>query len=149
MRIRSGSGFGSCDSRKCNDLCCTMNRAVNAWVSGGFLPASAVGTKVDGFIHIADWFAVFCHLAGVSAEDPSAAAAGLPAVDSLNVWELLIGQNKTSPRTRGHISPFTLIEGHYKLIAGPPAIFGSCFFCSFSLWHVRVCMPLLCMLRSV
>ena len=49
----------------------------------------------------------------------------MPDVDSLNVWELIIGTNKTSPRTRVHISPYTLIEGQYKLIAGPPAIFGA------------------------
>ena len=28
---------------------------VNAWVSGGFLPAGARGTKVEGYMHIADW----------------------------------------------------------------------------------------------
>lgn len=81
-----------------------------------------------------------------------AVAAGLPGLDSLNVWALIIGQNRTvrgiyravrcccfagcrlgfactilslslcwwlqSPRTRVHISPYTLIEGRYKLIAG-------------------------------
>ena len=69
-------------------------------------------------------YSVMCHLAGVPAADPSAAAAGLPVLDSLNVWELVIGENKTSPRTRIHISPFTLIEGRFKLLAGQPTFLG-------------------------
>ena len=82
-----------------------------------------MGTKVEGYIHITDWYSTLCHLAGVAAEDPSAAAAGLPGIDSLNVWGLVIGENKTSPRTRVHISPFTLLEGQWKLIAAEPTFF--------------------------
>ena len=36
----------------------------------------------------------------------------------------MVGANTTSPRTRLHISPYTLIEGRYKLISGQPALFG-------------------------
>ena len=91
---------------------------VNSWVSGGFLPPSARGSRVEGYIHIADWWGTFCHLAGVDPTDPSAAAAQLPPPDSMNVWPLVSGANTTSPRTRMHISPYTLIDGPYKVIVG-------------------------------
>ena len=38
---------------------------VNAFLSGGFLPASVRGTKLEGMIHIVDWYATFCALAGI------------------------------------------------------------------------------------
>jgi len=141
---------------------------VNAWVSGGFLPAGARGTKVEGYMHIADWCdetrSVFVES---SAERVRSFACGpglrrsassrawcpptpqqqpqgcrlwtrsgssrkrfflsqrksefcareifLP-VDSM--WPMIVGTNSTSPRTRLHLTPNTLIEGDYKLIAG-------------------------------
>jgi len=39
----------------------------------------------------------FAGLAGVSAHDPVAEAAGLPPVDGLDLWPLLSGANATSP----------------------------------------------------
>ena len=38
---------------------------VNAFLSGGFLPAASRGTRLDALMHIADWYATFCALAGV------------------------------------------------------------------------------------
>ncbi len=47
-----------------------------------------------------DWLATWAHLGGVAdITDHKAAAAGLPPVDSLNMWPLISGANGTSPRT--------------------------------------------------
>lgn len=70
-----------------------------AFASGGFLPESRHGLKLDGLAGIWDWYATFAHLAGVDdISDPRAAAAGLPDVDSLNLWPYLIGKAQESPR---------------------------------------------------
>ena len=71
---------------------------MNAFVSGGYLPEGMRGKKIDGYIHIADWYSTFCSLAGVDPTDERAAKAKLPPIDSLNVWPLISGQNSTSPR---------------------------------------------------
>jgi hypothetical protein len=44
-----------------------------------------------------DWYATFCELAGVSALDTRAAAAGLPPIDSLSMLPVLLGSGP-SPR---------------------------------------------------
>ena len=73
---------------------------VNAFVSGGFLPAAARGSTVRGLMAGWDWLATWAHLGGVTdITDHKAAAAGLPPVDSLNMWPLISGSNGTSPRT--------------------------------------------------
>jgi arylsulfatase B len=101
---------------------------VNAFVSGGFVPEARRGTVEQGLTAIEDWcvsemachgtrrdfcrsvspahvfstlcrYATFCALAGVDPTDTRAAAAGLPPIDSLNLWPLLSGANPTSPRT--------------------------------------------------
>ena len=71
---------------------------VNAFVTGGAVPPARRGTSEAGLVEIADWYATFCDIAGVSTEDPVAAAAGLPRVDGLSMWPLLSGANATSPR---------------------------------------------------
>ena len=91
---------------------------VNAFVSGGYLPASMAGQKTDGYIHIADWYATFSGLAGVSSTDDLAASAGLPAVDSFDMWPLISGQTSTSPRSDVPISYNTLISGDLKILTG-------------------------------
>jgi arylsulfatase I/J len=72
---------------------------VNAFASGGFVPAARRGAVESGFIGIEDWLATFCALAGVDPTDARAAAAGLPPIDSLDMSALLLGTNATSPRT--------------------------------------------------
>lgn len=47
-----------------------------------------------------DWYSTFCNLAGVDPADPVAAAAGLPAPDSINVWDYISGASNKSERTR-------------------------------------------------
>ena len=100
----------------------------NAFVSGGLVPESARGTKVDGLIHLCDWYATFCALAGVDPVDEQASVAGLPPVDGVNVWPLVSGQNATSPREDIFIGPmvidrivlsgYGLIRGEYKILLG-------------------------------
>jgi len=102
---------------------------VAAFASGGLIPAERRGRKLEGNIHVADWFATFCGLAGVAVSDPAGVAAGLPDVDSQDVWPLLTQEAATSPRLElplqvsGAIggSPglgSALIVGDFKLIAG-------------------------------
>eukprot|EP00755_Sulcionema_specki_P037438 Sspe_Gene.22930::Locus_8817_Transcript_1_1_Confidence_1.000_Length_1687::g.22930::m.22930 len=91
---------------------------VNAFVSGGYLPAKQRGKTYEGLVHIADWYTTFCHLAGADPEDHAAAAAGLPPVDGINQWEVLSGASNATVRDEIHISDQCLIKGRYKLIVG-------------------------------
>ena len=91
---------------------------VNTFASGGYLPDDMRGKKTEGYIHIADWYATFCALAGVDPTDTQAAKASLPPIDSLNMWPLISGQNSTSPRVDIPISMTTLISGNYKILMG-------------------------------
>ena len=91
---------------------------VNALVAGGFLPAQMRGQKTEGYIHIADWYATFCAIAGVDPTDERAAKANLPPIDSLNMWPLISGQNSTSPRVDIPLSHNSLISGKYKILTG-------------------------------
>ena len=70
---------------------------VPGFVSGGVLPVSQRGQSTDGIIHIADWLATFCALAGL---DPTAGEPHPVApVDSINAWPWLSGREPTSRRT--------------------------------------------------
>jgi len=91
---------------------------VNAFVSGGYLPETMRGQKTEGYIHIADWYATFCALAGVDPTDERAAEAKLPPIDSLNMWPLISGQNSTSPCTDIPLTENTLIVNDYKILTG-------------------------------
>eukprot|EP00051_Salpingoeca_urceolata_P024182 m.422334 g.422334 ORF g.422334 m.422334 type:complete len:561 (+) comp20199_c0_seq3:3-1685(+) len=98
-------------------------------VNGGFLPHQVRGTILGGYIHLADWYATFCALSGAPVEDAMAQKAGLPPVDSLNMWPMLSGKNLTSPRQEFVLTPLTggnsshgndagYISGRYKIIVG-------------------------------
>ena len=91
---------------------------VNAFVSGGFLPEKVRGTVNEEMIHITDWYTTFCSIAGVSHEDPWAAASGLPPVDSLNMWPLIAGDNTTSPRETILVNKDLLVHKQWKYIKG-------------------------------
>ena len=71
---------------------------MNAFVSGGLVPAAQRGTKTEAWMGIEDWYTTFCNLAGVDPVDHVAAAAGLPPVDGVDLWPLLSGSNSTPPR---------------------------------------------------
>eukprot|EP01083_Nonionella_stella_P026630 73347_1 len=89
---------------------------VNAFVSGGYLPFSRRGERENGMVHIADWYSTFAYLIGFDPTDDRAAKAGLPPIDSLNMWPLISGQNKTSPRTEIPVDEHVLIRHNYKYI---------------------------------
>ena len=91
---------------------------VNAFVSGGYLPTNLRGKKTEGYIHIADWYATFCALAGVDPKDKGATQAKLPPIDSMNMWPLISGASSTSPRIDIPVSNKTLISGDYKILIG-------------------------------
>jgi len=85
-----------------------------------------------GNIHIADWYATFCYLAGVDPTDPNKEGLRvngqrfqLPGVDSLNMWPLISGDVSTSPRQEIPLAVHhplflnsALIVGSYKLMLG-------------------------------
>ena len=91
---------------------------VNAFVSGGYLPEKMRGQKTEGYIHLADWYATFCAIAGVDPKDERAAKANLPPIDSMNMWPLISGQTTESPRQDVPASHKTLISGDYKILTG-------------------------------
>ena len=105
---------------------------MNAIASGGFLPKAVRGTKTEGLMAGWDWYATFAALAGEDPTDHKAAAARLPPIDSFNLWPLLSGQNKTSPRSELAIGEAVgtmktgfgptlvggLISGQYKVLLG-------------------------------
>ena len=94
---------------------------VVAFAGGGVVPPSQRGTRRDGFIHTADWLATLAALAKVDPTDHTAAAHGLPPIDSLNCLGMLMG-NATSPRQEfalgGLPGPRGFVSGRHKLIVG-------------------------------
>mmetsp|Transcript_55934 Transcript_55934/g.142268 ORF Transcript_55934/g.142268 Transcript_55934/m.142268 type:complete len:542 (+) Transcript_55934:112-1737(+) len=93
---------------------------VNAFVSGGAIPRSKRGSKLEDYMHMADWYATFCAIAGVSVADERAARAGLPPVDGIDHSDLLLGgaASGTGKRLEIHHSPRALTSGRWKLITG-------------------------------
>ena len=93
---------------------------VNAFVSGGLLPETVRGSRLEHFIHMADWWATFSALAGADLADPVASAAvpPLPPPDSKNAWPLLSGQSTEALHDTIMISSNTIIDAKqgYKLI---------------------------------
>ena len=63
-------------------------------------------------------YSTFCALAGVDPTDHAAAAAGLPPIDSLDMWPLLSGANGTSPRTEVLVSSSCLVTAKWKVLTG-------------------------------
>lgn len=73
---------------------------VMGWVTGGWLPPARRGQRESGLVTAWDFYATY--IAGVAGGDPtdkSAAAAGLPSIDSINQLDLILGRNSTPPRT--------------------------------------------------
>ena len=88
-----------------------------AFVAGGALGLPA-GSRIDHPIHIADWYATFCRLAGVEAsDDADAVVEGLvPQIDSVDQSELLRTVSARAARTEVPISHQALIVGELKLV---------------------------------
>ena len=85
-------------------------------ISGGYLPKSRRGQIENGMIHITDWYSTFCALNDIDPDDKRAKKAGLPPIDSMNMWPMISGENLTSPRYEIYVDNNTLIQGNYKLI---------------------------------
>lgn len=88
---------------------------VNAYASGGYLPAAVVGTKNDGLMVGADIYSTFCALAGVDPTDDRAAAVSLPPIDGYNMWPWLSGAATVSPRTEVPVASDAVEANLYQL----------------------------------
>jgi arylsulfatase I/J len=92
---------------------------VNAFASGGYLPKAVRGSKLEGIIHIADWYRTLTQgIAGLDPTDHWAAESGLPPIDSLNVWPMLSGENMTSPRESILVTADMIVVGEWKYVVG-------------------------------
>jgi len=99
---------------------------VNAWLSGGFVPAEKRGTRFAGVMSIADWYGTLCELAGIDQADTAAEKANkwlkkrglplLPPVDSVPQWGFIM--NGTNGRPSLHVSEQALLQYPYKLVTG-------------------------------
>jgi arylsulfatase A-like enzyme len=119
-----------------------MNGA--AFVSGGFVPAALRGTHSDVAMHIVDWYATFCALAGVDPNDESGVPPlpidpdlpptlpppkdlygdqSWPNMDGVNVWPFL--KAGSTDRGAAHRSlalsrEVLLVNGTFKLVVAQP-----------------------------
>jgi len=89
-----------------------------ALVSGGFVPEGVRGRRHQGVVSIADWYATFSYLAGVSSFDPMSHSAGLPPVDGIEQWSAIVNQSDARAGRALHLSPNALLQWPYKLITG-------------------------------
>eukprot|EP01008_Symbiontida_sp_HLA12_P002293 NODE_370_length_960_cov_207.169654_g363_i0.p1 GENE.NODE_370_length_960_cov_207.169654_g363_i0~~NODE_370_length_960_cov_207.169654_g363_i0.p1 ORF type:complete len:305 (+),score=56.67 NODE_370_length_960_cov_207.169654_g363_i0:106-915(+) len=103
-----------------------------AFVHSPLLPQSVVGTRtMAGPMHISDWYATFCALAGISADDGYEKAP----LDGVNIWPLIVGNTTVRPAVAWQGGPGqgelmygigggkagALRKGPYKLIVGGQA----------------------------
>eukprot|EP00448_Togula_jolla_P008288 CAMPEP_0170604218 /NCGR_PEP_ID=MMETSP0224-20130122/19307_1 /TAXON_ID=285029 /ORGANISM="Togula jolla, Strain CCCM 725" /LENGTH=593 /DNA_ID=CAMNT_0010929109 /DNA_START=59 /DNA_END=1837 /DNA_ORIENTATION=- len=122
---------------------------VPSFVSGGFVPEVRRGSWHDGLMAAWDWYATLAGLAQVDHTDHKAAAAGLPATDSFDLWPTLSTWDYESPRTElvlgnakggyaGRHEGSTVVGGliwpPYKLVLGAADGYGE----SVSLWSAPI-----------
>ena len=109
---------------------------VNAFVSGGAIPLRRRGIRLAALTTVWDWYSTYAlGIAGVDPTDKRGQQAGLPPIDSINLWPLLMGTNVTFPRTEIIIGDTTAINPNadgktrvggvlradgWKLLLGPP-----------------------------
>mmetsp|Transcript_22600 Transcript_22600/g.44013 ORF Transcript_22600/g.44013 Transcript_22600/m.44013 type:complete len:550 (-) Transcript_22600:210-1859(-) len=89
---------------------------VNAWASGGLIPESMRSRSLSGLSTAWDWWATFAAVGGIEdIADHKAAAAGLPPIDSVNLWPYWNGSVGQSPRkliplgscvSKGHVKGY-------------------------------------------
>lgn len=108
---------------------------VSAFVSGGLIPPALRGTQNSIRFHIVDFYATFCHLAGVDyhddsptpplpidPSDPSKDIYGntsWPGVDGVVIWDMLLNPanyNTSSAHPTLVLSSEVLIQGDVKLL---------------------------------
>eukprot|EP00051_Salpingoeca_urceolata_P004675 m.66817 g.66817 ORF g.66817 m.66817 type:complete len:498 (+) comp13783_c0_seq1:60-1553(+) len=87
---------------------------VTAFVSGGYLPKARRGKNLTAPVHVCDWYATFCGLAGVSAADNH---SGVPPIDSLDQWPVISGASSDPVRNSMFPGSGVLYQDPYKLIA--------------------------------
>ena len=101
-------------------------------MSGPFVPDAMRGKTLGGngsFVAVCDWYATFCDIAGVPADDTGAVDSTgkpLPTIDSLSMWPFISGKVAASPRTEvpltmGHHQPGCgggIIADGWKLLLG-------------------------------
>ena len=95
-------------------------------ITGGYLPKNRRGQTINGTMHIADWYkTILTGIIGLDATDKRAEAAGLPPIDSMNMWDYLMSDGSgTSPRNQFILSSGNnggIIQGDYKLLFGNQA----------------------------
>jgi arylsulfatase B len=103
----------------------------NTFISGGFIPEANRGQKYEGLMHIADWYGMFCDIAGISKTDEQALAINpwltehnlptLAPVDSVDgLWQSILANDDTAsgPRQELHLSLDALIQWPYKVVRG-------------------------------
>ena len=95
------------------------------FVNGGLLPPERRGMISESFVHISDWYATFCKLAGV---DPSDSGPGKFPVDGKDIWPVITGENATTPHEEivlgfNFNERGAIIVGDYKLIVGSQKIY--------------------------
>lgn len=97
-----------------------------AFVAGGALGLPA-GSTIEHPIHIADWYATFCALAGVAPHQDERAAAWrgeVPPVDSIDQSVLLARVGAPAARTEVPLSYQALIVGEMKLVLNTTIVEG-------------------------
>jgi len=87
-----------------------------AFVSGGYVPRDRRGSVVDEPVHICDWYLTLPKLAGIEVPRKESEDSELPAIDSVDIWPLLLGETEKSPRKEIPLSNVSLIVGDYKII---------------------------------
>lgn len=94
---------------------------VNGWVSGGLVPDAMRGSTLEGLSAVWDWMATFAGLAGIqNITDEAAAKAGLPPVDSVNLWPYWSGQQSESPRKELALASCTVPSGNFDQWCSTP-----------------------------
>eukprot|EP00911_Craspedida_sp_UC1_P002924 UC1_evm6s2133 len=99
----------------------------SSFVTGGYLPDRARGTRTKALMHIADVYTTLCRLAKINATDTEAASVGLPPVDGIDQWPVISGvvpPDQPGPRDEVHLDDSALIVGRYKVITGKQAMDG-------------------------
>ena len=114
---------------------------VAAFVTGGLLPTQFRGTTSNLRVHIVDWYATFCALAGAdSHDDPPVPPAPVdpsdpqkdiygnvsyPGVDGVNVWTYLTDPHRTDDfiaHPTLAVTSQVLLSGPYKLLLGQGSV---------------------------
>ena len=86
-------------------------------VSGGFLPASLRGTTNGVLMHVADWYATLCAIAGVDATDLYTGSDGKRHdIDGVNQWPVITG---TTPASAPMPRPYVPTTSHSILWSAP------------------------------